>query len=148
MAAGPWTFTNSGRTSLLNGDFNLSPTGSGGDTFKIALFTSSSNLGPTSTTYALLVTDGNEVATNYGYTRNAKVVTITLTGTTSVTVDGSNPAWLAAGGTITARRAAIYENNGNVLCYCLLDSTNADVSVTSGNTLTIEMNAAGIFSLT
>jgi hypothetical protein len=31
----------------------------------------------------------------------------------------------------------LYEVGGRVLCYCLLDSAPADVSVTAGSTLTI-----------
>lgn len=140
MAAGPWTFTNTGRTSLLNGTFDLDS-----DTFRIALFLSTSNLGAASTTYAGVT---NEVATNYGYTQNNKAVTLSLSGTTTVTVDETtNPVWTASGGSIVAKFAAIYEVSGNVLCYCLLDSGGADVTVTTGNTLTITINAAGLFTL-
>jgi hypothetical protein len=41
----------------------------------------------------------------------------------------------------------IYESGGDVLCYCLLDSTPADVTATTGNTLTIALHASGIFTL-
>ena len=47
MAAGSWTFTNAGRTSLLDGTFDLNT-----DTFLMALFLSTSNIGAASTTYA------------------------------------------------------------------------------------------------
>jgi len=140
MAAGSWTFTNTGRTSLLNGTFDLDS-----DTFRIALFLSSSNLGASSTAYTDV---SNEVATAYGYTQNNKAVTLTLSGTTTVTVDETtNPTWTASGGSIVARFAAIYEVGGNVLCYCLLDSSPADVTATDGNSLTITMSASGIFTL-
>src|SRR5688500_13139529 len=121
MAAGPWTFTNGGRTSLLNGTFDLDT-----DTFKMALFLSTSNLGAASTTYAGVT---NEHANANGYTTGGIAVTLSLAGTTTVTVDVSTavPVWTASGGSITARFAAIYEVGGNVLCYCLLDSTPADV---------------------
>ena len=49
MAAGAWTFTSAGRTSLLNGDFDLDT-----NTFLMALFLSTSNIGAASTTYAAL----------------------------------------------------------------------------------------------
>ena len=48
MAAGTWQFTNTARTNLLNGTFDLDT-----DSFKMALFLSTSNLGAASTTYAL-----------------------------------------------------------------------------------------------
>ena len=140
MAAGSWTFTNTGRTSLLNGTFDLDT-----DTFRIALFQSTSDLGAASVAYADVT---NEVATANGYTQNAKSVTLALSGTTTVTVDETtNPVWTASGGSIVARFAAIYKVSGNVLCYCLLDSAPADVTTTDGNTLTVTISASGLFTL-
>lgn len=140
MAAGNWTLTNAGRTYLLDGTFDLNS-----DTMKIALFQSTSNIGSGSTTYAGLT---NEVANGNGYTTGGNSVTGSLSGTTTVTFDVSDPtAWTASGGSITARFAVLYEVSGNVICYCLLDSTPADVTATSGNTLTITINASGVFTL-
>ena len=140
MAAGTWTFTNTLRTSLLDGVLDISA-----DTFRIALFQSTSNLGVGSTTYAALT---NEVATANGYVQNAKSVTLTRSGTTTVTVDETtNPSWTASGGSITARYAVIYEVGGIVVCYCLLDSAPADVTATDGNSLTVTMNASGVFTV-
>lgn len=141
MAAGAWTFTNAGRTNLLNGTFDLDT-----DTFLMALFLSTSNLGAASTTYAGLT---NEHANNNGYTTGGiSLGQLALSGTTTVTVDETtNPVWTASGGSITARFAVIYESGGNILCYCLLDSTPADVTATDGNTLTVTFHASGIFTL-
>jgi hypothetical protein len=61
--------------------------------------------------------------------------------------DPADAVWTAAGGSITARFAVLYEVAGDVLCYCLLDSTPADVTATDGNTLTVAFNASGIFTL-
>lgn len=131
MAAGAWTFTNGGRTKLLDGTFDIDS-----DTWKCALFLSTSNIGAASTTYAGLT---NEHASANGYTTGGIAVTFTLAGTTSVTASfATNPVWTASGGSIVARFAVIYEVSGNVLAYCLLDSTPADVTATSGNTLTID----------
>lgn len=131
MAAGTWTLPNGARTKLIDGTFDIDS-----DTWKVALFTSSSNIGASTTTYAGVT---NEVANANGYTTGGIAVTLTLSGTTSVTVSfSSNPVWTATGGSITARWAALYEVGGNVLAYVLLDSTPADVTATSGNTLTID----------
>lgn len=139
MAAGTWTFTNTGRTNILNG------TTISGDTYKCALFLSTSNIGATSTTYAALT---NEVANANGYTTGGIAVTFTLAGTTSVTAKfGTNPVWTASGGSITARFAVIYEVAGNVFAYCLLDSTPADVTATTGNTLTIDSITNPVYTL-
>jgi hypothetical protein len=89
----------------------------------------------------------NEVANGNGYTTGGQEITISLSGTTTVTVDGTDEVWTASGGSITARFAVIYEVSGNVLCYCLLDDTPADVTATDGNTLTVAINASGIFTL-
>lgn len=59
----------------------------------------------------------------------------------------TDPVWTASGGSITARFAVIYEVSGNVLCYCLLDSTPADVTATTGNTLTVAAHSSGVFTL-
>lgn len=138
MAAGTWTLTNTGRTSLLNGTFDIDS-----DTYKMALFLSTSNLGAASTTYAGLT---NEHANANGYTTGGVSVTLGLSGTTTVTVSCSSAQWTASGGSITARFAVVYEVSGNVLAYCLLDSTPADVTATTGNTLTVT-SGSGLFTL-
>jgi len=138
MAAGAWTFTNEGRTKILDG--TIVP---GADTFKMALFLSTSDLGAASTTYPAT----NEHANGNGYTTGGESITLSLSGTTTVMVDGTNPVWTANGGSIVARFACIYEVGGNILCYCLLDDTPADVTATDGNTLTVTIHASGIFDL-
>lgn len=142
MAAGAWTFTNGGRTRLLNGTFDIDT-----DSYKCALHLSSGTQpGAATTTWAGLAT--SEHAAANGYTAGGIAVALTLAGTTTVTVDvTTDPVWTASGGSITARWAVIYEVAGDVLCYCLLDSTPADVTATTGNTLTVAMNASGVFTL-
>lgn len=143
MAAGTWAFTNGGRTKLLDGTFDIDS-----DTWKMALFTSTSNIGAASTTYAGVT---NEVAQANGYLTGGKDIVLTLAGTTTVTVDISvDPVWTASGGSITARYAAIYEVSGSVLVYCTLDTTagGTDVTATDGNTFTVAANASsGVFTL-
>ena len=140
MAAGTWTFTSEGRTKLLDGTFDIDT-----DSYKAALFLSTSNIGSGSTTYAGVT---NEHSNANGYTTGGIAVTLTLAGTTTVTVDiSTDPVWTASGGSITARFCVIYEVGGRVLCYCLLDSTPADVTATDGNTLTVAANASGVFTL-
>jgi hypothetical protein len=140
MAAGPWLMTDAGRKKLLDGTFDLDT-----DSFKCALFLSTSNIGPASTTYAALT---NEVANAFGYTTGGIAVTLALTGTTTVTCDiATDPVWTASGGSLVARFAVIYEVGGNVLMYCLLDATPANVTVTTGNTLGVRANVLGLFTL-
>ena len=137
-APSAWTFTNNTRTYLLNGTFDIDS-----DTYKMALFQSTSNIGAASTTYAGVT---NEVAQANGYTTGGTSVTLSLSGTTTVTVGITDASWTASGGSITARFAVVYEVSGNVLCYCTLDSAPADVTVAAGNTLTIS-GANNLFTL-
>lgn len=139
MAASAWQFTNTSRTKMLNGQFDFDT-----DTFKMALFLSTSNIGAGSTTYAGVT---NEHANANGYTTGGVAITISLSGTTTVTVDSTDASWTASGGSIVARFAVIYEVGGDVVCYCLLDDTPADVTVTTGNQLTVAIHANGIFQL-
>lgn len=140
MAAGAWTATNSTRGFIIDGTLVL------GDTYKMALFTSSSNIGASTTTFAGVT---NEVGTtNTGYTAGGIAVTLQKSGTTTVTVTiQTAPVWTAGSANLTARFAAIYEVGGNVLCYALLDSTPADVTATNGNTLTVGSNGGTVFTL-
>ncbi len=141
--AGPtaWAFTNTGRTKMLDGTIGNLP----GDSCKMALFQSTSNIGAASTTYAALT---NEVANANGYTTGGIAVTFSLSGTTTVTSTITvNPVWTASGGSIVVRFAVIYIVAGIVLCYSTLDSTPADITVTTGNTLTVAASGSGIFTL-
>jgi hypothetical protein len=108
MAAGAWTFTNGAGLNYWTVRSTLTS-----DTYKMALFLSTSNIGAASTTYAGLT---NEHANANGYTTGGIAVTFTLAGTTTVTVDiATDPVWTASGGSITARFAVLYEVGGNVL---------------------------------
>lgn len=66
-------------------------------------------------------------------------------------LDISDPTFTASGGSIVARYLVIYDNtNGTdatreLICHGLLDDTPADVTTTDGNTLTIQVNASGLF---
>ena len=91
--------TDGGRTRLLNGTFDIDT-----DSFKMALFLSTSNIGAASTTYAGVT---NEHANANGYTTGGIAVTLTLAGTTTVTVDiSTDPVWTASGGLWWRARAS------------------------------------------
>ena len=94
----------------------------------------------------------NELSTANGYTAGGTSVTPSWTRSTgTATFDISDPSWTASGGSIVARFAAIVDETptpDRVVAYCLLDNTPADVTTTTGNTLTIQISASGVFSLT
>lgn len=138
MAAGQWQFTNAGRQKFFNGEFDIDS-----DSFKLALFLSTSNVGAASTTFAGLT---NEHAAANGYSAGGISITLTIAGTTTVTIDiQTDPTWTASGGSLVWRFAVIYEVGGSVLAYCLGDSTPADVTTTDGNQLTVAAHSNGVF---
>lgn len=140
MAADAWVLTETARGKFTDGTFQI-----GTDSFKVALFLSTSNIGPASTTYAGLT---NEHANANGYTTGGVAVTVTQSGLTTVTIDWStDPSWTASGGDITARWAVLYEVSGDVVAYALLDNTPADVTVASGDDLVVAAHASGLFTV-
>ena len=147
-AAGKWKVYESAKLAILNKEVDFDT-----DSFKINLYLSTSNANTlTAATIAQLSDITNQVATNYGYTQNDKAVTITVANSSgTVTIDETtNPVWTASGGSITARFAVIYDDthaSDLPICVCLLDTAPADVTATTGNTLTITQSASGLFTL-
>lgn len=141
MAAGAWTATNLTRTNMLDALSDVDT-----DSYKMALFLSTSNLTTSSNTYAALT---NEVGTtNTGYTTGGIALAMTKSGTTTVTVIMTTaPVWTAGSANLTAKWAVIYEVGGNILFFATLDSGGADVTATSGNTLTVGSNGGTVFTL-
>lgn len=123
------------KVELLQGVHDFTP--STGDTFKIALYTSSATLSAATTAY----TATNEVANGNGYTTGGATLTnaaVTSTGT-SAYVDFNDVTWSAS--TITARGAMIYNSTNSNKAVAILDF-GQDYSSSSGN-FTISFPAAG-----
>jgi hypothetical protein len=150
MAAGKFKLYDTAKLHLCDGTFDMDNASLG---LTMALFLSTSNANTlTNAVYGDLT---NEHANANGYTTGG----IALTGETwlnsagTSTADCNDVVWTASGGSIVARFAVIYCNatvNSIVkplLCVCLLDTAPADVTTTTGNTLTITINARGIFTL-
>jgi len=98
-----------------------------GDTFKIALFTSSATLGASTTAYST----SNEVVGS-GYTAGGNTltnVTPTSSGTTAFT-DFADTTWSSA--TITARGALIYNSTDSDKAVVVLDF-GSDQTSTAGD---------------
>lgn len=148
MAADAWIMYNKALEYIGDGTIDLDT-----HTFKIALFTSA--MTPNVATQSVLADiTANQLSTANGYTSGgATLGTVTWTESSgTVTFDADDPSWTASGGSITARYAVIYDDTPTspadpLLCYSLLDNSPADVTVTDGNTLTIQLNASGIFTV-
>jgi hypothetical protein len=146
MASGKWKFYDSAKLKMLQGLIDYDS-----HTFKVALFTSSSNAN-TLTGSDELADITNQVAGANGYTTGGQIVTVTIDSSTPSApfVDVSNPVWTASGGSITARFAVLYDDTVSgdpLIAVCLLDTTPADVTATDGNTFTIAVAAGGVFNL-
>ena len=130
------------KQELLQGKHDFDANGSGGDTYKLALFTSSASLGAATTDYST----SNEISNTSGsaYTAGGKALTNTgvgLTGTTAFT-DFSDVSFTSA--SFTANGCLIYntQTNGgsNTTDAVCVVAFGGDKTVSSG-TFTIQFPA-------
>lgn len=122
-----------------------------GDSFALRLYLSTSNIASTSVGDATTAT--NEHANANGYTTGGNSLSSVTwnRATNTVTFDSADSVFTASGGSIVARFAAIVDTTttpDEIVAHVLMDNAPADVTATDGNTLTIQMNASGIFTLT
>ena len=127
---------NSFKQELLVGTHNF--TASSGDTFKIALFTSSASLGASTTAYST----SNEITNSSGTAYTAGGATLTnVTPTTSGTTalcDFADVSYTSA--SFTANGALIYNSSQSDKAVCAI-AFGSDKTVTSG-TFTIQFPTA------
>lgn len=103
------------KKELFEGKHNFLATG--GNAFKMALFTSSATLGASTTAYA----STNEVANGNGYTTGGEALTNIDPATSGTTayIDFSDVTWSTA--TITARGSLIYNTTNSNRAVCVND---------------------------
>ena len=121
--------TDAFKTGLMNGGYNFTS-----GSFKMALYTGSATLGPSTAVY----TSTNEVvATGYTAGGIALPVSVTPTSSNNITyISFSNVTWY---GSITARGALIYQSGGSNPTVCVLDFGSDKTSITS---LTVQFPTA------
>ena len=142
MAATAWTIHDAFINRLGNGDIDLD-----GDALRMALFRETSNAESESIDNFSQLT--NQTASGNGYTAGGMALTsVTWNEVSGVsTLDASDVTWNASGGSITAQIAVIYDDtdsNKTVICHSTLDPNT--INITDGNFLTVQINAAGIFT--
>ena len=130
------------KSELLSGKHDFDS--SGGDTFKIAMFTSSASLDATTTDYST----SNEITNSSGtaYTAGGAALTnqgVTLSSTTAYT-DFADVSWTSA--SFTANGAMIYNTttdggSGTTDAVCVI-AFGGDKTVSSG-TFTVQFPTAG-----
>lgn len=151
MAAGKFKVYDFAKKYIGDGTIDLDDT----TNWKGALFLSAGNANTLSVGTGVYGDLTSEHANANGYTTGGIAlsgIVWTRSGAT-LTFDLSDYVYTASGGSIVARFAVIYKNatvNSIVkplLCVSLLDVTPANVTATDGNTLTIQINASGAFTL-
>lgn len=130
------------KRDLLKGKHDFDTSGDGGDSFKIALFTSSATLDASTTNYST----SNEVTNTSGtaYTAGGEALTNTGVGLTSTTAftDFSDVSWTSA--SFTANGALIYNTTtdggtGTTDAVCVI-AFGSDKTATNG-TFTVQFPA-------
>lgn len=135
-----FTWFNKAKEAFLEKKHNFAA-----DTFKVAL----SNTAPTAATDDMF-SDITEIAAGNGYTAGGQAldsVTCTESGGT-VTVDAADEVFTASGGSFATFRYVVMYNdtatNDELVCYWDLGSSQ---SLSSGQSLNLNFNASGIFTL-
>ena len=150
MPADAWVMHDSIKEYIGDGTVDLDA-----DSFRINLYLVTSDIATTSENAIATIT--NQHASANGYTQDTEAINaptwVESAGTVTFDVSGADPAWTASTGSIIARFAGIYDDTVTtpvidpLVCHSLLDNSPDDVTVTDGNTLTIQMNASGVFTV-
>jgi hypothetical protein len=143
MAATAWSIYNKAKKSIGNGTIQL-----GTNVVKIQLHTSASNASTFTISTAASVT--SEVSNANGYVTGGKSAAspIWTTGASAkqYKFNTGNVTWNASGGNIASIKFAVFKNSaGKLICWSRLST--AQFTVNSGNSISINMNASGIFTL-
>lgn len=152
MASGPFTLFRANLDDLRMQDLL-------GATVKLALVTSSYTPNAANNGHSLWSdASTNEIANGNGYTTGGATLANDVVSlvTNGHMYDSDDPAWTASGGSIPAWRYAVMYVSGALwgktnplIGYFVGDSTPADVpATTSGNPLTVNVNAGGWFDIT
>jgi hypothetical protein len=146
MAADAWKVYHKTKEYMSDGTMDLDA-----DNFDVALFVAASTGVTNSTSVTMGDLTGEVTAT--GYVRDtANPITWTESGGT-VTFDiTTDPAFTASGASIVCHYAVIFNDSTSapadcLMCYSRLDNSPSDVTVTDGNTLTIQMHTNGAFQV-
>ena len=147
MAANPWTLYDKFLETMGEEGHNLET-----DTMMCALFLVGSDCGDSAELDFSTLTA--EHAANNGYSAGGEELTgpiISESGGTTTFDATGDAVWTASGGSIVCRFAVIYNSShaasNDLICFTTLDGTPDDVTVTDGNTLTVSLNASGVFTI-
>lgn len=146
MAAQAWKVYNKAIKKIGNGTIDLP------GAVKVALVTSASNFA--TLTMSLFGSVTNQVTSGNGYVAGgSSLANEAWTAGASAgqyKFDADDPLWTATGGNISNIKAAVLYMSGataarHLLAYASL--TSSQFTLASGNTLTLQFNASGIFTV-
>lgn len=143
MAATAWVLYNEAKKYLGNGTIVL-----GTSAFKLKLTTSASNA--ETLTLSTFASVSNEISARGGYVANGKALA-TMAWTVGASAkqykfDADDVVFTASGSSlINVKYAVIGLSGGKALCWSKLSTSQ--FTITSPNTLTIQMAATGIFTM-
>ena len=148
MAASAWAFWDRAKHRICNGDINLSA-----GPFRLALYSSAASGSINTDSITIQSEIGSECSGG-----NYNAGGLTLSGVTwsagasagQQAFDCSDPVFTASGSAISNVRFGVIVRSigaasGYLLCWSALSTSQFDV--TTGNTLTVQMNDNGIFTL-
>jgi hypothetical protein len=148
MAAGAWTVYNLAKKKIGNASLSLASTA-----FRVSLFTSASNAN--TATLGVISSVDNEVTEANGYSSSGKALTgeVWTVGASAgqYKFDADDLVWTGTGGAISNIKFAVIWLSGasaggrHLLCRSQLSTSQ--FSLSSGNTLTLSLNSAGILTL-
>jgi hypothetical protein len=148
MAAGAWTVYNKAKKKIGNGSISLASTA-----FRMQLHTSASNAN--TATLSTIASVDNQVTEANGYSSSGKALTseVWTAGASAgqYKFDADDVFWSANGGSIANIKFAVIWISGasagarHILCRSQLSTSQ--FSLSTGNRLTIQMNASGILTL-
>lgn len=143
MAATAWNLYNAAKKYIGNGTLVLGTTA-----FKLKLTTSASNA--STFTLSTMAAITGEISARGGYVAGGRALAsmIWTAGASAkqYKFSSADVVFTASGSSlINVKYAAIGVSGGKALCWSRL--TTAQFTVTSPNTLTIQMNASGIFTM-
>lgn len=144
MAAGNWFVYNEAKKYMQTADLDLN---SALMRIKLVKGTASANVSNfTLSTFASITGAPSNLKAPHPKSLTGLLITAGASAK-AIKFDATDPIFTASGGNATSiQYAVIGISGGKVLCWCKLST--AAFPITSGNTLTLQLNGSGIFTLT
>jgi len=147
MAASAWTVFDQAKHKIGDGTIDLS-----GGTFRLALYrtSASANLIGNITIQSSIGSESSGGGYPLGGTALGSITWTAGASAGEQAFDCADPIFTASASVLSAVRYAVIvqslgATSGHLLCYAALSTVQ--FNVTTGNTLTVQMNASGIFTL-